>query len=295
MINDQEYITTELKKTLEKMIPLSLQRLNNLVAIIVGIIISKTVVLSEIAQELKDSYSSGTEDSKIKRIQRFLSNKAIKPEKLYEFYIYKFLKKYKSTSNSIYIIFDHTTIQDKFVILQFSLKVGKRAIPLWYKIFLYKEEGNKDFKHIREGLKFLHSIILHYKYDVTLLADRGFKSIGLFEFIDKELKWKYCIRCTKDLGITIHGKPKIKKLEDITPLKGATKYFYSIKLTAQNYVCNMAVCKAIDAEDTWFIANNLNKSLAIREYKKRFQIEEMFKDFKSGGFNLESIVYLDQE
>ena len=288
MINDQEYITTELKKTLEKMIPLSLQRLNNLVAIIVGIIISKTVVLSEIAQELKDSYSSGTEDSKIKRIQRFLSNKAIKPEKLYEFYIYKFLKKYKSTSNSIYIIFDHTTIQDKFVILQFSLKVGKRAIPLWYKIFLYKEEGNKDFKHIREGLKFLHSIILHYKYDVTLLADRGFKSIGLFEFIDKELKWKYCIRCTKDLGITIHGKPKIKKLEDITPLKGATKYFYSIKLTAQNYVCNMAVCKAIDAEDTWFIANNLNKSLAIREYKKRFQIEEMFKDFKSGGFNLES-------
>ena len=118
MINDQEYITTELKKTLEKMIPLSSKRLNNLVAIIiVGIIISKTVVLSEIAQELKDSYSSGTEDSKIKRIQRFLSNKALKPEKLYEFYIYKFLEKYKSISNSIYIIFDHTTIQDKFVIL----------------------------------------------------------------------------------------------------------------------------------------------------------------------------------
>lgn len=83
MINDQEYITTELKKTLQKMIPLSLKRLNNLVVIIVGIIISKTVVLSEIAQELKDSYSSGTEDSKIKRLQRFLSNTAIKPEKLW--------------------------------------------------------------------------------------------------------------------------------------------------------------------------------------------------------------------
>ncbi|WP_297426363.1 hypothetical protein [Clostridium sp.] len=63
----------------------------------------------------------------------------------------------------------------------------------------------------------------------------------MFEFIDKELKWKYCIRCTKDLGITISGKPKIKKLEDITPLKGTTKYFYNIKLTAQNYICNMAV------------------------------------------------------
>lgn len=52
------YYRTE--KTLEKMVSLSLKRLNNLVTIIVGIIISKTVVLSEIVQELKDSYSSGT-------------------------------------------------------------------------------------------------------------------------------------------------------------------------------------------------------------------------------------------
>ena len=49
----------------------------------------------------------------------------------------------------------------------------------------------------------------------------------------------------------------------------------------------MAVCKALDTEDTWFIANNLFEPYAIREYKKRFDIEEMFKDFKSTGFNLE--------
>ena len=37
MINDQEYITTKLKKTLEKMIILSMPRLNNLIAMIIGI------------------------------------------------------------------------------------------------------------------------------------------------------------------------------------------------------------------------------------------------------------------
>ena len=88
-------------------------------------------------------------------------------------------------------------------------------------------------------------------------------------------------------GITLPDKPNIKKLEDIIPSKGRTKYFFNIKLTAQNYVCNMTACKAEDADDTWFIANNLEQSLAIREYKKRFDIEEMFKDFKAGGFNLE--------
>ena len=83
MINDQEYIATELKKTLEKMIILSTHRLNNLVEMVIGIIYSQSVVLSKISQELKDCYSLGTKKSKIKRLQRFLSNKAINPEKLY--------------------------------------------------------------------------------------------------------------------------------------------------------------------------------------------------------------------
>ena len=143
MINDQEYITTELKKTLERMIILSKPRLNNLIAMIIGIITSQSVILSKISQELKDCYSLGTEESKIKRLQRFLSNKAIDPEKLYEFFACKLLHKYNFKSKLIYIIFDHTTIDDRFVILQFSLKVSKRDIQLWFKLFKYKFVGQK--------------------------------------------------------------------------------------------------------------------------------------------------------
>lgn len=130
MINYQEYIATKLKKTLEKMINLSTLCLNNLIAMIIGIITSQSVVLSKISQELKNCYSLGTEESKIKRLQRFLGNKAINHERLYEFFAYKLLQKYKFKSKSIYIIFDHTTIDDIFVILQFSLKVDKSAVPL---------------------------------------------------------------------------------------------------------------------------------------------------------------------
>ncbi|WP_252250914.1 hypothetical protein [Clostridium sp. ZBS13] len=119
------------------------------------------------------------------------------------------------------------------------------------------------------------------------LQDRGFKSVDLFKFIDETLQWKYCIRCTKDLGVSIVGKNKIKKLDDIVPTKWSTKYFYNIKLTAQKYICNMAVCKVQAADDVWFIANNLSEPYAITQYKKRFDIEGMFRDFKSSGFNLE--------
>ena len=55
------------------------------------------------------------------------------------------------------------------------------------------------------------------------------------------------------MGIYIAGKRKIKKLDDITSRKGFTKYFYNIKLTAE------------ESEDVWFIANNISESYAIRE------------------------------
>lgn len=43
---------------------------------IIGIISSQLVVLSKISQELKDCYCLGNEEIKIKKLQRFLSNKA---------------------------------------------------------------------------------------------------------------------------------------------------------------------------------------------------------------------------
>ncbi len=41
-------------------------------------------------------------------------------------------------------------------------------------------------------------------------------------------------------------------------------------------------------EEGWFILTNLDSlESAIAYYKRRFDIEEMFRDFKSGGYNLE--------
>ena len=42
------------------------------------------------------------------------------------------------------------------------------------------------------------------------------------------------------------------------------------------------------AEEGWFILTNFdNLESAISAYKRRFDIEEMFRDFKKGGYNLE--------
>ena len=43
--------------------------------------------------------------------------------------------------------------------------------------------------HVKEGLTFLHKILTPYKFDVTILADRGFKSVDLFIFTYLYLNW----------------------------------------------------------------------------------------------------------
>ncbi len=65
MINSQEYITTQLEKILHEILPITSKRLKNLVNIIVGVILSKSVVLSEISEKLNDSYTTATEESKL--------------------------------------------------------------------------------------------------------------------------------------------------------------------------------------------------------------------------------------
>lgn len=132
MINDQLYITTELKKALEKMIILPWKQLNNLVFIVVGILLSRSTLLSKIAEELKSCYTDVDENSKVKRIYRFFSNKKFKPETIYFHFTHHLIKRYikRSNNNKAVIIFDHTTIDDRFLILKFSLKVGKRAVSL---------------------------------------------------------------------------------------------------------------------------------------------------------------------
>lgn len=288
MTNNQEYITSKLEKMLYEILPINAKRLKNLVYIIIGIILSESVVISDISKKLKDSFTDATEESKIKRIYRFFSTSPINPDYIYGFFVEDIIRNYvkRSNCNKVIIIFDHTTIDDRFFILKFSLKVGKRAIPLWYKIFEYNEPNNKDFSHIKEALRDLYPIFKTYDYEVILLGDRFFKSIDLFRFIDG-LGWKYCIRCTKDMIVKIDGKGKIHKLKDIRPLKKGTKHFNNVLLSAKEYNCNLAVCKAEDSEDTWYIASNMDSKKCILEYKKRFIIEEMFRDLKSNGFRME--------
>ena len=61
----------------------------------------------------------------------------------------------------------------------------------------------------------------------------------------------------------------------------------SLKFEGFNIACKWKrKYLGIMPEEGWFILTNLENLLsAIKSYKKRFSIEEMFRDLKGGGYN----------
>lgn len=73
--NTQEEIITKISKSLEKSLILRKKVIKNLASIVLGIILAKSTVVSKIAENLKEDFCAGKEESKIKKIKRFFSKK----------------------------------------------------------------------------------------------------------------------------------------------------------------------------------------------------------------------------
>lgn len=81
------------------------------------------------------------------------------------------------------------------------------------------------------------------------------------------------------LGL-VRGTSLFLKVVNVTKMKGFGGF---------NLACKWKkTYKGFKTKEPWFILTNLGSlEEAIKSYQKRFGIEELFRDLKSGGYNLE--------
>ena len=283
--NTQQDIITKISNCLQKILILRKKVVEILSGIVIGIILAKSTTVSDIAENLNENFCEGTEESKKKKIKRFLNRNIT--DDMYFFFIEDVLKRFKAEDNKVVIIKDHTSCEDRFIVLNFMLSIGKRGIPLYYKVYDYNDPKNKSMEDVKEGIRIVKELLEPYRYDVTILADRGFASINLFEYIN-QLGWKYYIRTKGGTKVHIEKDEVIGKLQEIEHPRRHTRFFYDVELTSNRYKCNIASKPSGKTEeDTWYIVTNSEPKKAIINYKRRFTIEEMFRDMKSNGFGME--------
>ena len=227
-------------------------------------------------------------ESRRKKVQRFLSLPSINIKTLWFPIIKDWLSQNFSKNQLVYLVIDRTIWERKNLIM-ISLIYDGRAIPVYFEFLTKLGSSNFD-----EQIKFIsHVLPLFKEYRTILLGDREFCSVKLANWLrDKDLL--FCTRLKKTEFIE-REDGVWSELNDLGLKPGVSLFIEGAKVTKTQRIRGFNIAakwkrkiRGIAPKEAWFILTNLdNLESAIASYKKRFAIEEMFRDFKSGGYNLE--------
>jgi hypothetical protein len=122
---------------------------------------------------------------------------------------------------------------------------------------------------------------------------REFCSVDLTNWL-REQNVYFCLRFKRNHCIETENMIWVR-LDQLGITPGTSLYFQGIKVKKSKPLAGFDVaCKwkrnyqGWTVDEAWFILTNLgNLPQALAAYKQRMGIEEMFRDCKSGGYNLE--------
>lgn len=227
-------------------------------------------------------------ESRRKKVQRFLSLPSLNIETLWFPIIKNWLAQKFPKNRSIELVIDRTIWERKNLIM-ISIIYDRRAIPVYFD-FLPKLGSS----NLAEQTRLISQVLPLFKeYKTTLLGDREFCSVNLANWL-REQDLFFCLRLKKQEFIEGENG-SWQKLNDCGLKPGTSLFFPGIKVTKTHQIDGFNLAgkwqrkiRGMAPKEGWFILTNLgNLDLAIATYKKRFDIEEMFRDFKSGGYKLE--------
>lgn len=228
-------------------------------------------------------------ESRRRGIQRLLDLPQLTFETLWFPLFSWWLSQEFSTGETLYIAIDRTRWRT-VNLLVISLMYRGRGLPIY--ITWLDKKGNSNLSEQQEALSKALSLFTDYR--VVVLGDREFCSVQLAEWLRQRKQTYFCLRLKKNTYI--EQKASLwESLQNLGAVPGVSLYLKGVKVTKTRgfKLGNVAVkwkrqYRGWTAEEAWFILTNLpTLGDALKAYEKRMGIEEMFRDFKKGGYNLE--------
>jgi len=268
------------------------KRVANWVWVIVGLILSHSVHLSQIAQHLpSQAHAAG----RIAQVRRWLTNKFIHVPEFYRPLITEVLQAW--ANKDVFVMLDGCLVNHEALqFFRLSLSHCFRAIALAW--LVVKGPGLITVEKCETLLEEAAQLLQHVA-SVTFLADRGFRDK---DWARKCLKlgWNYGIRVANNTLVSYPNGPQ-RAINALGVKPGRPRYFQNIRLTAEaDWVCNLAVTwtKPTPKQPAELCAIAMNVPACqrtLKDYLKRMHVEESFRDDKSGSFDLDATKLTDPE
>jgi hypothetical protein len=228
------------------------------------------------------------QNSRRRHIQRFLSLKRLSVVLLWFPLIQQIITRHIAKGKQLIIALDRTQWKENNI-LMVSAIYQKRALPIFW--MLLEKKGASD---LREQQIVLRPVIKLFKaHKLVVIGDREFHSIELAQWLHRQ-KVKFVFRQKKDTTFR-QNRQKFKPLSQVEIAPGMKQFLPKITLTQKKGFgrFNLAIYwkrkyKGKQEQSPWYLLTNLpDCETAVKIYGKRFGIEAMFKDCKTGGYNLE--------
>ena len=229
-----------------------------------------------------------TSESRRRKLQRFLDLPNLTISLIWFPLITYWLTTYCRVGTRLSIAIDRT--QWGYInLFMVSLIWQKRAIPLYWS--LLPKLGNSNLESQITNLEQILPLFSEYK--VIVLGDREFCSVDLANWL-KSKGVSFCLRLKKNHCIEMEDLIW-QRLDELGIVPGTSLYVQGKRVRKTRPATGFELaCKwkrnygKYQVKEAWFILTDLGSlPAAINAYKQRMGIEEMFRDCKKGGYDLE--------
>lgn len=246
----------------------------------------KTVRLEELARRFPSPIKL---KSRVMKLQRFLSLKQFNLKTLWFPIISSWIQEEFRQGEVIDLAIDRSQWRG-INLLMVSLIYNHRGIPLYFE--LLPKKGNSNLAQQKTVLEPVIKLLKDFK--IVVLGDREFCNVDLAEWLSSEQKVYFSLRLKKNEYVELEERIWFQ-LKDLGLSPGTALFYQGVRVTKTKGFAGVNLAakyrrnyRQKSAKEPWYILTNLDSlSTTTKAYSRRMGIEEMFRDFKLGGYNLE--------
>ncbi len=168
-----------------------------------------------------------------------------------------------------------------------SVVYQKRAIPVYWQ--LLDKQGQSSLAEQQAVLRPVLALLRRYR--PVVLGDREFHSVAFAAWL-RQQQVNFVLRLPKSTTIQQFPNSQFERLDALPQYPGIAHHQVQVQVTQQqgfgrfNLVTRWKrIYRRGQANQVWYLLTDLESlEEALTCYTKRFSIEPMFRDFKSGGY-----------
>ena len=225
-----------------------------------------------------------------RRCQRWLSNSRIDVEALYGPLVLWAIQHWQKPGQALHLALDTTMLWNRYCVVVLSVVAHDRAIPLLWTT-LEHPSASVSAEVVMALLERADQLLSEFGA-ITLLADRAFPSAELLGWFDAKPRWHYLMRLRADTWIQGTAAPMGCTVRRLRLPRGHCRGFLDVQLWAEgSRRANLLLAfpTGLPVTEPWYLVSNLDPTLdLVWSYGQRFCCEQLFRDQKSGIFQLES-------